>query len=1287
MAVVRTIFVRFNLEFIQIELVKISLLVFFISSFQCFTQTMSTTALTVCSGTYYDPGGTNNYGNSQSVTQVINPGSADKAIQIDFTAFDLETAYDFLYIYDGNSTSAPLIGQFTGAIPLGKIIASPTNATGSLTLRFTSDSGTNKAGWTATISCIDKSAPCSVQVGANVNGVYTYSLPFDRNYNYGASESIYLASEINAGGLITSIGWHIARDSRTIPANVDIYMKQTTATTVGGTASTSGYTLVYSGFFNHSVLDWNVVNLQTPFNYTGNNIAVLVVNKTGNFLNPFPDYSYSTVATDISSYYGSDSDVWNDTRTMAKTNIRANMKFHFKPEYKAEWTASNVGINTWCPGESRSVDITVKNVGTQTWTSGWAPPSTINFAWWGSWQSGGGDSNPRMSPFSGLAPGQSQTISFTVTAPTTPGTYTVYSDVVRDGFCWFSSNAGGCGPCNTAFNTSIVVTGAQAAPTLTSSPALPVCGGPVTLTATSGGLGGPTNVAGSLVAYYPFYNNLNDASGSGLNLTGSGGSFTNGGLQLTTASSYNSATTAVLNTDYHTIAFYMKYTDVADASFRRIFGYSSGGSDRSPGLWKTPSTYSVNKIHWRYDPGNTGSSEAQTYNLNQWYYVVGVKNGGEFKIYVDGVLTETIAVASPKSSGTAALSFGGAPVVLREFKVFNKALSATETAQLGEWKWYSGSCGGTLVGKGPNITVNPSAATTYYLRVENACGNSACVSATVNAVSGNPAVFGTNEWIVYGYNGNNTTVASNTYRGYYVQPALSGDYGISTTNFWSNVNSPSYAGTTIDNGNLWTGCSVNADVHTFIHKRKGFPCGTYVFNATGWDDRTEVYVNGTQVWSCAEWNGAGTCTGTMGTHQLDGNSEVEFRTFEGAGGANLNVSILKAVPTTLSPNGASRTCVVSGGTSFVDFVDASGRLIGSVNPNGNNLGSVTMTSYVSAPVTVQACGTTAPSAISAALGRRWVATPQYQPNQNGNPNNPVYIRLPFDDTPTTGEYASLVTAANATINITDNLASVNGMRLSKYSGPLNVDGTASNNCVQSGGSGGTTIHSQSAGSGPANGTVVSLFAGFNANAKYVTYQVPGFSEFWLHGSSSASPLPVELIQFSVNCENEAKVYWSTASERNSHKFVVEKSRDMIHWTVVEELAAADNSSTQLDYFVIDPAPYSGTSYYRLVQFDNDGAEKKYNPVSVSCNAPGNDISVYPNPTQGGFTVEISSAELVKDAGIQIIDLAGKLVYDRPINLTEGINQVYFENHLEMGTYLIKVISDKKQFNPEKIVVN
>jgi|GEM_PF-1801392 len=47
------------------------------------------------------------------------------------------------------------------------------------------------------------------------------------------------------------------------------------------------------------------------------------------------------------------------------------------------------------------------------------------------------------------------------------------------------------------------------------------------------------------------------------------------------------------------------------------------------------------------------------------------------------------------------------------------------------WEWYTGSCGGTPVGSGAGINVSPIVTTTYYVRAEGDCNNTACANITI----------------------------------------------------------------------------------------------------------------------------------------------------------------------------------------------------------------------------------------------------------------------------------------------------------------------------------------------------------------------------------------------------------------------------------------------------------------------------------------------------------------------------------------------------------------------------
>lgn len=111
-----------------------------------------------CQSVFTDSGGlTDIYQNNESSTITIcsdNPNPSF-CLQAAFTQFSTENFWDYLYIYDGTSTSSPVIGAYTGGNSPGTIIASGS----CLTFYFDSDNIINNyAGWVANISCGDCAA-------------------------------------------------------------------------------------------------------------------------------------------------------------------------------------------------------------------------------------------------------------------------------------------------------------------------------------------------------------------------------------------------------------------------------------------------------------------------------------------------------------------------------------------------------------------------------------------------------------------------------------------------------------------------------------------------------------------------------------------------------------------------------------------------------------------------------------------------------------------------------------------------------------------------------------------------------------------------------------------------------------------------------------------------------------------------------------------------------------------------------------------------------------------------
>ena len=135
-------------------------------------STSATTQLTppVCGDIYTDNGGAaGDYLASSNVTTTICPTIPGELVTVTFTSFDTESSFDGLYVYDGDSSLAPIIdsgnpigfgfptptldmpGAYWGTTIPGPFTSS--SADGCLTFVFKSDNSFNRDGWVANVTC------------------------------------------------------------------------------------------------------------------------------------------------------------------------------------------------------------------------------------------------------------------------------------------------------------------------------------------------------------------------------------------------------------------------------------------------------------------------------------------------------------------------------------------------------------------------------------------------------------------------------------------------------------------------------------------------------------------------------------------------------------------------------------------------------------------------------------------------------------------------------------------------------------------------------------------------------------------------------------------------------------------------------------------------------------------------------------------------------------------------------------------------------------------------------
>ena len=187
-------------------------------------------------------------------------------------------------------------------------------------------------------------------------------------------------------------------------------------------------------------------------------------------------------------------------------------------------------------------------------------------------------------------------------------------------------------------------------------------------------------------------------------------------------------------------------------------------------------------------------------------------------------------------------------------------------------------------------------------------------------------------------------------------------------------------------------------------------------------------------------------------------------------------------------------------------------------------------------------------------------------------------------------------------------------------------------------------------------------------------------------------LPIELSKFTaaLNIPN-VDVDWTTTSESNNNYFIVERSTDGVNFEEFDKVNGAGNSTTAIDYAVVDYNPYVGISYYRLTQYDYDGKTTSSNVVSINNNEGSSvevSVKVFPNPISrnSDITVELEGFKN-KEVLCSLIDAYGIEIYSFVV-LSE-FNDTYVINSsalpLTSGVYFVRGSTDETLFSRKLVV--
>ncbi|WP_210521113.1 choice-of-anchor D domain-containing protein [Hymenobacter terricola] len=139
--------------------------------------------------------------------------------------------------------------------------------------------------------------------------------------------------------------------------------------------------------------------------------------------------------------------------------------------------------------------------------------------------------------------------------------------------------------------------------------------------------------------------------------------------------------------------------------------------------------------------------------------------------------------------------------------------------------------------------------------------------------------------------------------------------------------------------------------------------------------------------------------------------------------------------------------------------------------------------------------------------------------------------------------------------------------------------------------------------------------------------VPGATNDNVTFGQAINPLPVELTVFSAQRQsgNAVSVAWTTASEKNSAYFEVQRSLDGREFATVATAAGQGTSSQINAYTALDKTAPAAQLYYRLRQVDRNGTAAFSPVVTVAGSGSVAKVLLYPNPAQGSISFLVAAA--------------------------------------------------------------
>jgi hypothetical protein len=161
----------------------------------------------------------------------------------------------------------------------------------------------------------------------------------------------------------------------------------------------------------------------------------------------------------------------------------------------------------------------------------------------------------------------------------------------------------------------------------------------------------------------------------------------------------------------------------------------------------------------------------------------------------------------------------------------------------------------------------------------------------------------------------------------------------------------------------------------------------------------------------------------------------------------------------------------------------------------------------------------------------------------------------------------------------------------------------------------------------------------------------------------------ELLNFTgeLTEQQSVKLNWTTSLELNTDYFVLEKSSDNIHYTLLDSIPAVGGGRMMSQYQSVDNNPVKGVNYYRLKMVDVLG-NSRYSQLVVIRLSNNTAPLVYPNPAVNLVNIA-QGTDIIKT--VSLYDLLGR----RLLSFSNTSNSPLLTipmNNLPKATFILEI---------------